>query len=36
MCAGALYWSNIKIVFGASDEHRGFVKMGTQLHPKPS
>jgi tRNA(adenine34) deaminase len=37
MCAGALYWSQIsKIVFGASDEHRGFVKMGTQLHPKPS
>jgi tRNA(adenine34) deaminase len=35
MCAGALYWSQIsKIVFGASDEHRGFVKMGTQLHPK--
>jgi tRNA(adenine34) deaminase len=35
MCAGALYWSQIsRIVFGASDEHRGFVKMGTQLHPK--
>lgn len=35
MCAGALYWSQIsKIVFGASDENRGFVKMGTQLHPK--
>ena len=35
MCAGALYWSQIsKIVFGASDEHRGFEKMGTQLHPK--
>ena len=35
MCAGALYWSQIsKIVFGASDEHRGFIKMGTQLHPK--
>jgi tRNA(adenine34) deaminase len=35
MCAGALYWSQIsKIVYGASDEHRGFVKMGTQLHPK--
>jgi hypothetical protein len=26
--------SNIKNCFGASDEHRGFVKMGTQLHPK--
>ncbi|CAM3905743.1 nucleoside deaminase [Flavobacterium sinopsychrotolerans] len=35
MCAGALYWSQIsKIVYGATDEHRGFVKMGTQLHPK--
>ena len=35
MCAGALYWSQItKIVFGARDEHRGFVTMGTKLHPK--
>jgi tRNA(adenine34) deaminase len=35
MCAGALYWSQIsKIVFGASDAHRGFEKMGGQLHPK--
>jgi tRNA(adenine34) deaminase len=35
MCAGALYWSQIsKIVFGASDENRGFEKMRTQLHPK--
>lgn len=35
MCAGALYWSQIsKIVYGASDENRGFVSMGTQLHPK--
>ncbi len=35
LCAGALYWSQIsKIVFGASDENRGFEKMGTQLHPK--
>ena len=35
MCAGSLYWSQIsKIVFGASDENRGFEKMGTQLHPK--
>jgi tRNA(adenine34) deaminase len=35
MCAGALYWSQIsKIVFGASDENRGFENMGTQLHPK--
>ena len=35
MCAGALYWSQIsKVVFGASDENRGFEKLGTQLHPK--
>jgi tRNA(adenine34) deaminase len=35
MCAGALYWSQIsKIVYGASDENRGFMTMGTQLHPK--
>ena len=35
MCAGALYWSQIsKIVYGASDENRGFLVMGTQLHPK--
>ena len=37
MCAGALYWSQIsKIVYGATDVNRGFVKMGTQLHPKTS
>lgn len=35
MCAGALYWSQITtIVFGASDAHRGYEKMGTELHPK--
>lgn len=35
MCAGALYWSQIsRIVYGATDENRGFTKMGTQLHPK--
>lgn len=35
MCAGALYWSQIsKIVFGASDDQRGYQKLGTQLHPK--
>ena len=35
MCAGALYWSQIaKIVYGAADENRGFLAMGTQLHPK--
>lgn len=35
MCAGALYWSQLsKVVFGAYDPHRGFTKMGGQLHPK--
>lgn len=35
MCAGALYWSQIsKIVYGATDEKRGYMAMGTQIHPK--
>lgn len=35
MCAGALYWSQIsKIIFGARDDHRGCITMGTHLHPK--
>lgn len=35
MCAGALYWSQIsRIVFGARDKQRGFITMGTTLHPK--
>lgn len=36
MCAGALYWSQMKrVVFGAMDEKRGFLKLGTNvLHPK--
>ena len=35
MCAGASYWTQIgKIVFGASDIHRGFEKHKTMLHPK--
>jgi tRNA(adenine34) deaminase len=35
MCAGASAWAQIgKIVYGASDPQRGFVKLGTQLHPK--
>jgi tRNA(adenine34) deaminase len=35
MCAGALFWSQMgKVVFGASDEKRGYSKMGGQLHPK--
>jgi len=37
MCAGALYWSQIsRIVYGASDTHRGYKVMGTSLHPKTS
>lgn len=35
MCAGALYWSQLsRIVYGASDDQRGFRKMKTKLHPK--
>ena len=35
MCAGALYWSQIKkIVYGASDAERGFKTLGTKIHPK--
>lgn len=36
MCAGALGWSQIsKIVYGAPDEKRGFVRFAPQaLHPK--
>jgi len=35
MCAGASYWTQIgKIVFGASEEKRGFLTLKTKLHPK--
>lgn len=36
MCAGALYWSQVKkIVYAASDEKRGFNSVGKNiLHPK--
>lgn len=35
MCAGALFWSQIgKIVYGARDEQRGCIAMGTTMHPK--
>jgi tRNA(adenine34) deaminase len=35
MCAGASYWTQIgKIVYGAKDPQRGFLKYNTQLHPK--
>ena len=35
MCAGALYWAQIsKIVYGATEEKRGFKVMNTTLHPK--
>jgi tRNA(adenine34) deaminase len=36
MCAGALAWAQLgKLVYGASDEKRGFVRLGRELlHPK--
>ena len=36
MCAGALYWSQIgNIVYGASDEKRGFNRISSSIiHPK--
>ncbi|WP_171037915.1 nucleoside deaminase [Dyadobacter luticola] len=36
MCAGALYWTQMKrVVIGASDEKRGFTRLGKPiLHPK--
>jgi len=35
MCAGALFWSQIsQVVYGASDQKRGYLALGTKLHPK--
>jgi tRNA(adenine34) deaminase len=36
MCAGALAWAQLgKLVYGASDEKRGFLRFGKELlHPK--
>jgi len=35
MCAGAAFWSQIgKIVFGASDEQRGYQHWHCRVHPK--
>lgn len=36
MCAGALYWSQVgKVVFGAADDKRGFMRYGKELlHPQ--
>jgi tRNA(adenine34) deaminase len=35
MCAGASYWAQIgRIVYGASEDKRGFLAMKTTLHPK--
>jgi len=36
MCAGALYWAQLdRVVYGASDEKRGFMRYGKELlHPK--
>lgn len=35
MCAGASYWTQIgRIVYGATEDKRGFLAMKTTLHPK--
>ena len=36
MCAGAAFWTQIaKIVYGANDDKRGFLRLGIEiLHPK--
>ena len=35
MCAGAMYWAQLsRLVFGASDPHRGYKLLGTKIHPK--
>ncbi|MFK5959451.1 MAG: nucleoside deaminase [Lutibacter sp.] len=35
MCAGASYWAQLgKIIYGASEEKRGFLNLKTTLHPK--
>ncbi|WP_347173243.1 nucleoside deaminase [Polaribacter uvawellassae] len=35
MCAGASYWTQLgKIVYGASELERGFLKLKTTIHPK--
>ncbi len=35
MCGGALFWSQIsRVVYGASDPKRGYMALGTHLHPK--
>ncbi|HPK09389.1 MAG TPA: nucleoside deaminase [Saprospiraceae bacterium] len=36
MCAGAMYWSKVsKVVYGASDDQRGFMRYGKELlHPQ--
>lgn len=35
MCAGAIFWAQMdRVVFGASDDKRGFEKALINLHPK--
>jgi tRNA(adenine34) deaminase len=35
MCAGAAFWSQIgRIVYGATDEKRGYNKWQCKVHPK--
>ena len=37
MCAGASYWAQMgRIVYGATDEQRGYQNLNTTLHPKTS
>lgn len=34
VCRSIILEPNLKIVFGASDDQRGFETLGTKLHPK--
>ncbi len=35
MCAGASYWAQLgRLVYGAPDTERGFIRFGTTLHPR--
>jgi tRNA(adenine34) deaminase len=37
MCAGAIFWAQLnRVVFGASDPKRGYLKQHIMLHPKTS
>jgi tRNA(adenine34) deaminase len=35
MCSGAIFWSQLgRVVYGARDEKRGFIRLSCPLHPK--